>query len=304
MILSFSIFVSAQTDADKISEWKTLAPDSEEFTIEMPVFAATGQFKQRMIDETDSRFYSTQAGGAYFYAISDNVKNSLQIRMVRNFIILNDAAGTRSTLGDYQIEKYVFSENQTYYHTILLVQSKNRVYAFQALSPTQKNESVEKFFQSLKLKSGSGFAGIPEPTEKIIPNRTLRQTFGIGSGKGSGQGSGQGNGIGNGAGTSLSNQTTPGADPDKETRGVMILTKPRANYTDYARFYDITSKVVLRVTFSANGKIGAISVISGLPFGLTEQAIAAARGITFKPALREGVPYSVTKPVEYSFIIY
>ena len=92
--------------------------------------------------------------------------------------------------------------------------------------------------------------------------------------------------------------------PAGPTIGVNILSKPRANYTDAARQAQVQGKVVLRVTFSANGSIGSIAVISGLGNGLTEQAIAAAKGIRFEPAKRGGVAYSVTKPVEYSFTIY
>jgi TonB family protein len=88
------------------------------------------------------------------------------------------------------------------------------------------------------------------------------------------------------------------------TEGIKIISKPRAIYTDEARVNQVQGKVILRVTFSANGKIGAISIISGLPDGLTEQAINAAKGIKFEPAKRNGVPYSVTKPVEYTFTIY
>ena len=62
--------------------------------------------------------------------------------------------------------------------------------------------------------------------------------------------------------------------------------------------------MTLRVTFNANGTIGGISAVSGLPNGLTEQAIAAARGIRFEPAKKNGVPYTVTKQVAYTFTLY
>jgi TonB family protein len=88
------------------------------------------------------------------------------------------------------------------------------------------------------------------------------------------------------------------------TQGVRIVLKPRANYTDMARRNETQGKVVLRVTFTANGGIGAISVVAGLPDGLTEQAIAAAQRLLFIPAQRNGARYSVTKPVEYTFSIY
>ncbi len=128
---------------------------------------------------------------------------------------------------------------------------------------------------------------------------------GLGNGKGSGYGNGNGNGNGNGTGDGdPSDKIAVKTKPVGPTVGVQILSKPRANYTDAARQNQVQGKVVLRVTFSANGTIGGISVISGLGNGLTEQAIAAARGIKFEPAKRGGVPYSVTKPVEYSFTIY
>jgi TonB family protein len=86
--------------------------------------------------------------------------------------------------------------------------------------------------------------------------------------------------------------------------GIKIISKPRAEYTEEARFNQVQGKVVLRVTFTASGKIGGIFPVKELPDGLTEQAIAAARQIEFKPATRDGVPMSVSKPVEYTFTIY
>ena len=86
--------------------------------------------------------------------------------------------------------------------------------------------------------------------------------------------------------------------------GITIISKPRALYTENARKNEVQGKVVLRVTFMADGQIGSISIISGLPDGLTEQAINAAKGIKFEPAKRNEKTYTVTKPVEYTFTIY
>lgn len=126
---------------------------------------------------------------------------------------------------------------------------------------------------------------------------------GDGDGRGGGTGDGEGDGTGPGGGNTPTVKTKP-SPPVGPTEGVKILAKPKALYTDAARQNNVQGKVVLRVTFTANGSIGSISVISGLGSGLTEQAIAAARGIRFEPAKRGGVPYTVSKPVEYSFTIY
>jgi TonB family protein len=88
------------------------------------------------------------------------------------------------------------------------------------------------------------------------------------------------------------------------TCSVKILSKRRANYTDEARQNNLQGNVVLRVTFLASGRVGSISSVSGLPYGLTEQAIAAAREIKFNPATRNGIPYTKQMIVQYGFTIY
>jgi TonB family protein len=76
-----------------------------------------------------------------------------------------------------------------------------------------------------------------------------------------------------------------------------ILAKPDAGYTDEARRNNVSGQVVLRVLFGATGQINGISVITGLPFGLTERAIAAARQIEFEPAELDG------KKVDYPLVV-
>jgi TonB family protein len=83
-----------------------------------------------------------------------------------------------------------------------------------------------------------------------------------------------------------------------------ILSKARPSYTDLARVYEIEGKVILRVTFLATGEIGSLTPVTTLPFGLTNQAMAAARRITFEPKVVNGTPVNVTRQVEYSFSIF
>lgn len=92
--------------------------------------------------------------------------------------------------------------------------------------------------------------------------------------------------------------------PRPATAGLKILSKPRANYTNSARQNNTQGTVSLRVIFLENGEIGNVSVVNGLPDGLTEQAIAAAHSITFQPAQVNGMPKTVAKVVQYSFTIY
>jgi TonB family protein len=133
------------------------------------------------------------------------------------------------------------------------------------------------------------------------------QGSGRGTGAGSGIGSGYGSGIGNGNGSGVGDGENGSAPPPRAvgvTQGIKILSKPRPGYTDSARQQNIQGTVILRVTFLANGSIGGVSAVKGLGSGLTEQAIAAAKRISFEPAKINGVAQSVTKQIEYSFSIY
>ena len=135
---------------------------------------------------------------------------------------------------------------------------------------------------------------------------------GTGEGNGNGSGSGNGDGNGNGNGRGDGNQglraTTPPPPPAPKpvgpTEAIKILSKPQPRYTDAARQNSVQGTVTLKVTFTANGQIGSIAPVNGLPYGLTEQAIAAARQIRFEPPKKNGVPYGVSKTVSYTFTIY
>jgi len=80
-------------------------------------------------------------------------------------------------------------------------------------------------------------------------------------------------------------------------RRLRIIDKPDAGYTDEARRNNVRGQVVLRVLFGGTGQVNQISVVKGLPSGLTERAIAAARLIKFEPAELDG------KKVDYPLMV-
>lgn len=83
-----------------------------------------------------------------------------------------------------------------------------------------------------------------------------------------------------------------------------VLSKPEPLYTEEARSKQITGTVVLRAIFAANGRVVGIHAVSGLPHGLTERAIDAARQIKFVPAIKDGRPVSMFIQLEYNFNLY
>lgn len=89
------------------------------------------------------------------------------------------------------------------------------------------------------------------------------------------------------------------------TRAV-IRVKPNPGYPHGARQYGVRGTVKLRVILGADGKIGdRIDVLEGLPHGVTEEAIKAARRIKFEPARRpDGRPVSQYVRIFYHFNLY
>jgi TonB family protein len=80
-----------------------------------------------------------------------------------------------------------------------------------------------------------------------------------------------------------------------------LLAKPEAGYTADARKNEIAGTVILIVVLAKTGQVQNIRVVSGLPYGLTEQAINAARQIKFTPAMIDGTPVSTWMRLEYNF---
>jgi TonB family protein len=104
-----------------------------------------------------------------------------------------------------------------------------------------------------------------------------------------------GSGVGIGAGS---------IEPMTKDLRPTITYREKAKYTVEARDNGVEGTVVLRVVFHANGSITDIKVIRGLPDGLTEKAIEAAKKIRFTPAMRDEAPVSVRGSLEYTFNLY
>jgi len=83
-----------------------------------------------------------------------------------------------------------------------------------------------------------------------------------------------------------------------------VISKPEPVYTELARSNGVIGTVVLRCVFSADGYVKHLLIVQALPFGLTEQAIKAARRIKFLPATIDDRPVSMYIQLEYNFNLY
>jgi len=83
-----------------------------------------------------------------------------------------------------------------------------------------------------------------------------------------------------------------------------VTKRPPARYNETARRLRTHGYVIVRCILAADEKVKHIEIITGLPDGLSESAIDAARQIKFTPAKKDGKAVSVWVEVEYRFSVY
>jgi TonB family protein len=88
------------------------------------------------------------------------------------------------------------------------------------------------------------------------------------------------------------------------TQKAVIKERPLPGYTRNARRNAVKGKVTLRVILASNGEIAGVTVVVGLPEGLTEEAMKAAHRIKFEPAVKDGRAVSQYVCVTYNFQTY
>ena len=90
-------------------------------------------------------------------------------------------------------------------------------------------------------------------------------------------------------------QDAEGFDPPE------VLHKVEAEYTAEAREERIQGVVILRLQIDEAGGVTDAEVLKGLPLGLSEAAVAAARQWRFGPATRDGEPVAAQRNVVVEF---
>lgn len=93
----------------------------------------------------------------------------------------------------------------------------------------------------------------------------------------------------------------PTDDCDEPPAKPKVLTQVKASYTDDAIAAAVEGKVRLQITVDESGNIVDVKVVQGLGHGLDESAIAAARRMSFEPAVRCGKPARATFKLAMAF---
>ena len=277
---------SATTDRSVISaspspfqQWQRYTVTGEEFSVSLPALPAMttqniliGPFTRR-IDRVIGSFAEGVAYAIHAFenpsrqSLDEFVERTKQRRSrIREWTDQTDVA-----LNGFTGRQFVITERGVP-GLVQLFRTKDHLYQFEAMGAPSTDPRLQQFFSSLVLG-------------KKLEGKQLKD------------------GIGAQPETTASQASPvlPSKDLDQK---VVVLTKPEPSYTESARQAKTKGAVVLKAVFAANGGITDVQVVSGLPFGLTEQALTAVKQIRFVPGIKNGNYVSTTLQLEYNFNLY
>ena len=263
--------------------WKRYTVKREEFSVMLPAHPAMASRKtlvMRLGKERQLRTLGAYADGLAFTVIS--VENSSPRESLDDFIeqeIFTHSGWDRAseqeiTLNGFKGRQYR-SPNKVP-GTMQIFATRNHIYRFHAFGATLTDERVKNFFSSIVL-----------------------------GGKSTGTEVTDGLGVPYKSDASTATATTENAPATREVdRRPFIAMRPEPEYTEEARSNQLEGVVLLRAVFASDGTITDVRVASGLPFGLEDKAIEAAKKIKFIPAVKNGKFVSMWMQLEYHFNLH
>ena len=105
------------------------------------------------------------------------------------------------------------------------------------------------------------------------------------------------------SGREASNETCAGPvyKHSEVSRRATFSSRPAPSLTDEAIANAVRGQVVLSAILCRSGRVTDIHVIEGLPFGVTERAVVAARQTKFTPAEKDAQAVSVATRFVFKF---
>jgi len=291
---SFGVLASGPYPVCSVqTEWKRYTVRDEEFSVLLPELPAMTTSEETIAIDTRRRI---RLLGAYandvaysIYTFENPLNQSLDdFIKTSGFLAREDyqiGSAREISLNEFHGKEFVVI-TPTSEDLLQFWKTDKHLYLFQSTSPKDTAISTKEFFSSLLF-------GPRQPGQEVTDGLGLQFDDG--------------------------NVTHPGLNVPKVTiapdgsplfvardvdRKPIIGSKPEPQYTEDARRHKVTGTVVLRVVFGSNGRVTNIQIMVGLPRGLTERAIDAARQIRFIPAVKDQKHVSTWMQLEYNFNLY
>jgi TonB family protein len=309
---------AAQTAAPAQAEagrWSRYTYPGEEFSAELPampwVFRTRRSIPPRHIESEPLRVFGLYSGGVVFMVVSferPHDAETFEEFAGYGWGVRPGPAKRELKLAGFAGREYDLGGG--FKGAMRVFRAKRHVYLVRAFSDAGgREQAAERFMNSLMLGANPSGEAVAEDPPPPPPTPAPAPTV-----VGPGRGGAAGGEAAPGDEEALRLARRAGAPNDAAaagpfTRGdvarrAVIVYKPEPGYTEEARMHNVSGTVRLRAILSASGKVTSLSVVKGLPDGLTERALLAARHLLFFPAVKDGREASQYVVLEYNFNIY
>ncbi|HEX6718398.1 MAG TPA: energy transducer TonB [Pyrinomonadaceae bacterium] len=253
-------------------QWRRYTVKREEFSVTLP--ALPWMTRGNVLRKVDGKSLLERQLKLYFdgvyYSIEafENVEPRQSLEQFIDEVGLSSdydpATKRRLSIDGFAGIEYLAS-NDISSGMVQFLATEQHLYRFVASAPSARAAAVKEFFSSIKLGKNPEGIEVSEPPATQVQSYTAETIY---------------------------------VEVDVKVR---IQTKPQPSYTEDALRHQISGTVILKAIFTKTGHVENIRVVSGLPYGLTEEAVAAARKIKFTPAMKDGKPVSMWMQLEYNF---
>ncbi len=285
--------VNAQTAAQNTGHiWRTYTVKNEKFAVDMPALPALSYERVTIsyeflhkVEELRISFGAYADGVVYTVYVYEKVgRQDLDSFIKKQIHKRSWDLDNESQVTLEGVKGKAFGSVDKNQGLVRFFEKDDRFYQFLAYGAPLEDPRMTQFFSSITLTRKKGSLD--------ISNDSVR-TFVWES-------------------TPGSDQAPQAPDPNQKTYGsskevdkkVFLGFKLEPRYTEEARRNQVEGQVILKCVFAADGTITNIRTERGLPRGLTERAIAAARQIKFIPAMKDGKFVSQWMTLEYNFNLY
>lgn len=286
-------FICSAAASQNGSTWQRYTGRDEEFTVSLPHSPSINSKTRpkRTVDPEYGRVYSAYADGIVYVVVShqriereeelDDFINDFKKEQLYEckMEFERDLKLTIFTGKQYRLN-FMGVEGVVQFYL-----ANKHVYIVEAVGDTQDNPFIRRFLTSFTLAGKNGVVGkaaVSGQQELSFPQSAIRSAI----------------------------ELDVDQHPDqiftgKEvTRKALAISRPEPRYTEEARRKNVAGVVILSAALLSSGKVDKIEVLKGLPFGLTENAIDAARGLKFIPAVKDNRFVSQHIRLEYNFSLY
>ena len=265
LIIAVSI-TQAQEPSNR--SWSRYTVKDEEFSVLLPTLPAmttTKALRKGDHERQTQRQLETSLDGV-LYTI-DVYQNPKPRQSLDEFIaamsadLKYDPASERA----FTVDGFSGKEYSATNIIVRFVATEKRLYRFMVRGPGVERPAAKEFLSSIKLGKNTEAVEVSE-------------------------------GLGIPVESALVDPVYAGKEVDVKAR---ILDSPPPDLSTDAS-NRAAGTVILRVVLAKTGRVENITVIRGLPNGLTEKCIEAAKKIRFKPAMKGGQPVSIWMQLEYA----